>query len=146
MSNAFFDRQILNSSYENPSRYWEFELGHPTKQIIMKRRLTEYITPLPKSKEFRSYIADKINNTGKGSLFVIFVEPNIEILEAEGGQVRVKVNGVDAFHPIPAKSAVTVPTASPAGSSTPTTTKRHGFFYIATHPALSINRSQVELR
>ena len=37
---------------------------------------------------------------------------------------RMKVNGVDVFHPIPAKSAATDPAASPAGSSTPTTTKK----------------------
>ena len=32
-------------------------------------------------------------------LFVIFGEPDIDILDAEGGQVQVKVNGVDVFHP-----------------------------------------------
>ena len=45
------------------------------------------------------HMADDLKNTGKGNLFVIFGEPDIDILEAEGGQVRVKVNGVDVFHP-----------------------------------------------
>ncbi len=45
------------------------------------------------------HMADDLKNTGKGNLFVIFGEPDIDILEAEGGQVRVKVNGVDVFKP-----------------------------------------------
>jgi adenine-specific DNA-methyltransferase len=45
------------------------------------------------------HMADDLKNTGKGNLFVIFGEPDIDILPAEGGQVRVKVNGVDVFHP-----------------------------------------------
>ncbi|MHB1591145.1 MAG: site-specific DNA-methyltransferase [Sulfuricella sp.] len=45
------------------------------------------------------HMAADLKNTGKGNLFVIFGEPDIDILEAEGGQVRVKVNGVDVFHP-----------------------------------------------
>jgi len=45
------------------------------------------------------HMADDLKNTGKGNLFVIFGEPDIDILDAENGQVRVKVNGVDVFHP-----------------------------------------------
>ena len=49
------------------------------------------------------HMADDLKNTGKGNLFVIFGEPDIVILDAgpdgESGQVRVKVNGVDVFHP-----------------------------------------------
>jgi adenine-specific DNA-methyltransferase len=45
------------------------------------------------------HMAEDLKNTGKGNLFVIFGEPDIDILEAEGSQVRVKVNGVDVFHP-----------------------------------------------
>ncbi len=53
------------------------------------------------------HMAEDLKNTGKGNLFVIFGEPDIDILyldnEAEGGQVRhqlqVRVNGVDVFHP-----------------------------------------------
>ncbi|MCP5279339.1 MAG: site-specific DNA-methyltransferase [Thiobacillus sp.] len=49
------------------------------------------------------HMAEDLKNTGKGNLFVIFGEPDIDILEVEGtqnrGQVRVKVNGVDVFHP-----------------------------------------------
>ncbi|WP_417384110.1 site-specific DNA-methyltransferase [Gimesia sp.] len=45
------------------------------------------------------HMADDLKNTGKGNLFVIFGEPDIDVLEAEGGQIKVKINGVDVFHP-----------------------------------------------
>jgi adenine-specific DNA-methyltransferase len=45
------------------------------------------------------HMADDLKNTGKGNLFVIFGEPDIDILPVDDGQVRVKVNGVDVFHP-----------------------------------------------
>jgi adenine-specific DNA-methyltransferase len=45
------------------------------------------------------HMADDLKNTGKGNLFVIFGEPDIDIQDADNGQVRVKVNGVDVFHP-----------------------------------------------
>ena len=51
------------------------------------------------------HMAGDLKNTGKGNLFVIFGEPDIDILDASGdddaepGQVKVKVNGVDVFIP-----------------------------------------------
>jgi adenine-specific DNA-methyltransferase len=49
------------------------------------------------------HMAEDLKNTGKGNLFVIFGEPDIELLDAgedgSPGQIRVKVNGVDVFHP-----------------------------------------------
>ncbi|MFN0054205.1 MAG: site-specific DNA-methyltransferase [Planctomycetales bacterium] len=45
------------------------------------------------------HMADDLKNTGKGNLFVIFGEPDITILKESGDQMRVKVNGVDVFHP-----------------------------------------------
>jgi len=45
------------------------------------------------------HMADDLKNTGKGNLFVIFGEPDIDILNAEGDQIQVKINGVDVFHP-----------------------------------------------
>jgi adenine-specific DNA-methyltransferase len=45
------------------------------------------------------HMAEDLKNTGKGNLFVIFGEPDIEIQPADGNQIRVKVNGVDVFHP-----------------------------------------------
>jgi adenine-specific DNA-methyltransferase len=45
------------------------------------------------------HMAEDLKNTGKGNLFVIFGEPDIDIRDAAEGQVCVKVNGVDVFHP-----------------------------------------------
>ncbi len=56
------------------------------------------------------HMAEDLKNTGKGNLFVVFGEPDIDILNAETGEVlgprektkgpiRIKVNGVDVFHP-----------------------------------------------
>ena len=49
------------------------------------------------------HMAEDLKNTGKCNLFVIFGEPDIELLDAgedgSPGQIRVKVNGVDVFHP-----------------------------------------------
>lgn len=45
------------------------------------------------------HMAEDLKNTGKGNLFVIFGEPDIDILDADGGKIQVKINGVDVFHP-----------------------------------------------
>jgi len=49
------------------------------------------------------HMAEDLKKTSKGNLFVIFGEPDIDILDAgeegEEGQIRVKVKGVDVFHP-----------------------------------------------
>jgi len=45
------------------------------------------------------HMADDLKNTGKGNLFVIFGEPDIDLLPAADDQVQVRVNGVDVFHP-----------------------------------------------
>ena len=50
------------------------------------------------------HMADDLKNTGKGNLFVIFGEPDIDILPveragAEPDEFQVKINGVDVFHP-----------------------------------------------
>lgn len=47
------------------------------------------------------HMADDLKNTGKGNLFVIFGEPDIDILpdDDDPEQIVVKINGVDVFHP-----------------------------------------------
>jgi len=45
------------------------------------------------------HMADNLKNTGKGNLFVIFGEPDIDIRDAGDGQIWVEVKGVDVFHP-----------------------------------------------
>jgi adenine-specific DNA-methyltransferase len=45
------------------------------------------------------HMAEDLKNTGNGNLFVIFGEPDITLLLEKDGKLRVKVNGVDVFHP-----------------------------------------------
>ena len=45
------------------------------------------------------HMAEDLKNTGKGNLFVIFGEPDIELLPEPDGRLRVKVKGVDVFDP-----------------------------------------------
>jgi len=45
------------------------------------------------------HMADELKNTGKGNLFVVFGEPDIDVIERDGGEVQVKVNGIDVFDP-----------------------------------------------
>ena len=45
------------------------------------------------------HMAEDLKNTGKGNLFVIFGEPDIELLPQPDGRLRVKVKGVDVFDP-----------------------------------------------
>lgn len=45
------------------------------------------------------HMADDLRNTGKGNLFVIFGEPDISVSEVDPDRIRVKINGVDVFHP-----------------------------------------------
>ena len=50
------------------------------------------------------HMAGDLKNTGKGNLFVIFGEPDIEIIPVQDNgtqarQIQIKVNGVDVFHP-----------------------------------------------
>ena len=45
------------------------------------------------------HMAQDLKNTGKGNLFVVFGEPDIEILDADDDRIQVRINGVDVFHP-----------------------------------------------
>jgi adenine-specific DNA-methyltransferase len=45
------------------------------------------------------HMAEDLKNTGKGNLFVIFGEPDIEIQQAKDDHIQVKILGVDVFHP-----------------------------------------------
>ena len=45
------------------------------------------------------HMAEDLKNTGKGNLFVIFGEPDIDLLTDKDGKIRVKVKGVDVFKP-----------------------------------------------
>jgi adenine-specific DNA-methyltransferase len=45
------------------------------------------------------HMADELKNTGKGNLFVVFGEPDIDIKTEKDGSLRVQVKGVDVFDP-----------------------------------------------
>jgi adenine-specific DNA-methyltransferase len=45
------------------------------------------------------HMADELKNTGKGNLFVVFGEPDIDILDQGDDTIVVKVNGIDVFDP-----------------------------------------------
>jgi adenine-specific DNA-methyltransferase len=45
------------------------------------------------------HMANDLKNTGKGNLFVIFGEPDIEIQPIDKHQIQVKLHGVDVFRP-----------------------------------------------
>ena len=45
------------------------------------------------------HMAGDLKNIGNGNLFVIFGEPDIDVLETAADQIQVKVNGVDVFDP-----------------------------------------------
>ena len=47
----------------------------------------------------RPFFCEDLKNTGKGNLFVIFGEPDIEVISAHDKRIAVKINGVDVFHP-----------------------------------------------
>ena len=68
------------------------ELGKLGRIPILKARMNADL-----------HMAGDLKNTGKGNLFVIFGEPDIDILPVEdgsgAGRIAVKVNGVDVFHP-----------------------------------------------
>jgi adenine-specific DNA-methyltransferase len=45
------------------------------------------------------HMAGDLKNTGKGNLFIVFGEPDVEIEPLAGDQVQVRVKGVDVFDP-----------------------------------------------
>lgn len=45
------------------------------------------------------HMADDLKNTGKGNLFVVFGEPDIELIKLDGDRLQIKIHGVDVFHP-----------------------------------------------
>jgi adenine-specific DNA-methyltransferase len=45
------------------------------------------------------HLAGDLKNTGKGNLFVVFGEPDVEITECGKEQYQVKIKGVDVFDP-----------------------------------------------
>jgi type III restriction enzyme len=70
MDNQFFQKPILNSPYEYPTRHWELDdQGQPTHGIIESRRSAEFITPIPKPRKLKSSVEQQqefVFDEGKG--------------------------------------------------------------------------------
>jgi adenine-specific DNA-methyltransferase len=49
------------------------------------------------------HMAEDLKNTGKGNLFVILGEPDIDLTALQDGKYQVKINGVEVFHPATGK-------------------------------------------
>ena len=45
------------------------------------------------------HMADDLKNTGKGNLFMVIGEPDIDIVEMPDGQLQIKLHGMDVFVP-----------------------------------------------
>lgn len=97
MSNQFFERSILNSPCVYPGRHWALD-GHYDAHSSEFEKLGR-IPVLKARMNADLHMAEDLKNTCKGNLFVIFGEPDIDILDVAEGQVYVKVNGVDVFQP-----------------------------------------------
>lgn len=70
MGNQFFEKPILNSPYDYPSKHWELDAtGQPTQKIEPRRRRAEFITPIPKPRKHRGRAGDQgslLFDEGKG--------------------------------------------------------------------------------
>jgi len=45
------------------------------------------------------HMSEELKNTGRGNMFVVFGEPDVEIIDDGGREIRVMVKGVDVFDP-----------------------------------------------
>jgi type III restriction enzyme len=97
MSDAFFERPILNSPYDYPARHWELdESGQPTNRIIEQRRTVEFITPIPAPKKRRKQ---------KGQQEIVFAEAQDVSTDAQRYETLSIINDVrrrvDAWRKLP---------------------------------------------
>jgi adenine-specific DNA-methyltransferase len=70
------------------------------------------------------HMAGDLKNTGKGNLFVVFGEPDIDIEHESDGRIKVRVKGVDVYDPNTGEIRSNDTKGIAACSSTPPTTKR----------------------
>lgn len=70
MSEQFFERPILNSPYNYPSKHWELDSsGQPTQKVIESRRRADFITPIPKPRKRKGDLGGQgalVFDEGKG--------------------------------------------------------------------------------
>ena len=93
-------REQLNSFLGKAWQEWEIPRESQTTEF-------DKLGPIPVLKARMNadlHMQQDLANSGKGNLFVIFGEPDIDILDATGpdgqpDQIQVKINGVDVFDP-----------------------------------------------
>ena len=86
---SFFERPILNSPYEYPSRHWELDTdGQPTQNILEHRRRASYVTPVPKSRKQRTRVVEQ-QELGIGGMESNDTDPLTSLL----GEDALFVNG-----------------------------------------------------
>jgi type III restriction enzyme len=67
MTNAFFERPILNAPYDAPAQHWELDAeGQPTQRIVEARRRAAFITPIPKPRKRKPGQQALVFDEGKG--------------------------------------------------------------------------------
>ncbi len=86
VTNPFFEKPILNSPYDYPSRHWELDkAGQPTQQILETRRGAEFITPIPKPRKQK----------GAGDQSALLLEHDLSTQEQQYAHTAI-INGVRA--------------------------------------------------
>ena len=69
-TNLFYQKPVLNSPYERPTRHWELDDdGQPTLKIIENRRPAKFISPIPKPRKRKKSKAKQsvmVFDEGKG--------------------------------------------------------------------------------
>jgi type III restriction enzyme len=67
MNDTFYERPILNSPYEYPSRHWELDRDRlPTNTVVERRRRAEFLTPIPRPKRRSAKQKEIVFDEGKG--------------------------------------------------------------------------------
>ena len=87
------------------------------------------------------HMSTDLKKTKCGNLFVIFGEPDIEVVPATDDRIQVKIKGVDLFDPRTGAIRSSETEASLAGSSIPTTTWPVSSFVTPTSLARMIHTS-----
>lgn len=99
MTDAFFNKPILNSPYEYPGAHWELdETGQPTNRVMPARRPAEFITPIPKPKKQKKEQKELVFDEGKG---LSDEQQQYAITAAAINELRVQNVGSDRDRKVP---------------------------------------------
>ncbi len=69
MTDRFFDRPVLNSPYDYPTRHWELDgNGQPTNRTVDRRRRVSFVTPIPKPRKRKGSQSELVFDEGAREL------------------------------------------------------------------------------